>query len=239
MAYDITSLPTMKRYWLLRNSNIPTRFIGEEPQDIIDDTGTFPETIEDWLEGVLSGDIIKNVGGLGITGKGLLFDGEPGLGKTTHAVTALMEFVRRLPNDRDKACEILDISSDDFGMNCRPVYYLTFPEFLTRKKALIDADPETKKKLYSEMEGFHGRSDDDRMNVRVLVLDDLGKEYGTNYVNTSFDEVLRARYDKALPTIITTNVPLQAWADKYGAAMGSFAHEAFSLVRIIGKDLRK
>jgi DNA replication protein DnaC len=124
-------------------------------------------------------------------------------------------------------------------MSARPVYYMTFPEFLSRKKAMFDADPDTKKDLFLEMEGFHGRAKEDWMNVRVLVLDDLGKEYGSKYDDTSFDEILRARYDKALPTIITTNVSRDKWASQYGEAMGSFAHEAFTRVRIIGEDRRK
>ena len=36
----------------------------------------------------------------------------------------------------------------------------------------------------------------------------LGKEYGSKYDDSSFDEILRLRYDKSLPTIVTTNVAL-------------------------------
>jgi DNA replication protein DnaC len=150
-----------------------------------------------------------------------------------------MEVIRRLPENEDLAREILGMSATDYGMQSRPVYYMTFPEFLSRKKALIDADPDTKKELYREMEGFHGRAKEDHLNVRILVLDDLGKEYGSKYDDTSFDEILRSRYDKALPTIITTNVSREKWAGQYGEAMGSFAFEAFTRVRIIGEDLRK
>jgi DNA replication protein DnaC len=239
MSYDITELNSMKRHWLLRGSNIPRRFLGYEPADIEERTGSFPVEIEEWIEDVLAGDVIKQIGKLGTTGVGLLFDGGPGLGKTTHAVTTLMEIVRRLPETDEAARDILGLSADNFGMAARPVYYMTFPEFLSRKKALIDADPETKKELYREMEGFHGRAKEDHLNVRILVLDDLGKEYGSKYDDTSFDEVLRARYDKALPTIITTNVNREKWAGQYGEAMGSFAFEAFHRVRIQGQDLRK
>jgi len=240
--YDIARLPSLKRYWLFRNSNIPRRFLGLEPADIEKKMGSFPSQINDWLEEVMDGQVIKKIGGLGTTGVGLLFDGAPGLGKTTHAVTSAMELVKRLPDGDAEMAKILGYSTDDFGRyahNLRPIYYMTFPEFLSRKKALIDADPETKRDLYLEMEGFHGRAKDDSLNVRILVLDDLGKEYGSKYDDTSFDEVLRSRYDKALPTIITTNVRRENWAKQYGEAMGSFAFEAFHRVAILGKDLRK
>jgi DNA replication protein DnaC len=201
--------------------------------------GEFSPQIESWLKTALNGDVIKQIGGLGTTGVGILLDGGPGKGKTTHAVTTLMEFVRRLPEKDTAARDVLAMSPEVYGMNARPVYYLTFPEFLSRKKAIFEADADTKRGMFEEMEGLHGRADDDRLNVRLLVLDDLGKEYGSKYDDTSFDEILRARYDKALPTIITTNVPLENWGKKYGEAMGSFGHEAFRLVRIMGEDLRK
>jgi DNA replication protein DnaC len=213
--------------------------MGFGAEDIAERMGEFSPQIEAWLKLALKGDVIKQVGGINKTGVGLLFDGGPGLGKTTHAVTTLMEFIRRLPEAETDARDVLGMPGEVYGMNARPVYYLTFPEFLSRKKAMFDADPETKRQMFMEMEGFHGRADDDRLNARVLVLDDLGKEYGSSYDNTSFDEILRARYDKALPTIVTTNVPLENWGKKYGEAMGSFAHEAFRLVRIKGEDLRK
>lgn len=239
MTYDIGKLIPIKRHWIARSSNIPMRFFGTDQDYVIEKNGYFPDEITDWLDLVNEGSIIKSMGGLGTTGVGLLFDGDPGLGKTTHAVVSLMELVRRLPDDEAQMRKILKYNGDDFSMNSRPIYFMTFPEFLTRKKALMDADPDTKKLLYQEMEGFHGRSMDDRLNVRVLVLDDLGKEYGTDYTNTSFDEVLRSRYDRGLPTIVTTNVEREKWKKDYGAAMASFAFEAFTRVRILGEDNRK
>lgn len=239
MTYDISQIEPIKRHWLLRSANIPRRFIGMEPSDIVSTTGEFPEEIDIWLEQVIEGKVIKQIGGLGMTGVGLLFDGGPGLGKTTHAVVTLMELIRNLPDNEEAARGILAMTPETFGMQSRPIYYMTFPEFLSRKKAIMDAEGDLRKELYREMEGFHGRSKEDWLNVRVLVLDDLGKEYGSTYNDSSFDEILRSRYDKALPTIITTNVKREDWTAQYGAAMGSFAHEAFTRVRLDGQDLRK
>lgn len=236
--YKIEDLLPVKRHWLLRNSNIPRRFLGLEPSDISARTGVFPEEVEQWITDVLDGSIVKQVGGLGLTGVGLLFDGGPGIGKTTHAVTAAMEVVRRLPDDDESAQRILGMSSTDYGLKSRPIYYMTYPEFLSRKKATFDADADDKKEMVYELDGLHGRSKLDFLNVRILVIDDLGKEYGSKYDDVSFDEILRARYDKALPTIVTTNVMLENWEAQYREAMASFAHEAFVRVPIIGSDLR-
>ena len=240
MSYDVFSMDSVKTQWLVRNSNIPRRFLGIDKDDLKQHAGSFPHEIDTWLENVLGKKVIKQIGGLGLTGTGLLLDGAPGLGKTTHAVVTAVEFIRSLPNDSKESAAILGFREQDYGLNCRPVYYMTYPEFLSRKKAMFDADPETKREMFLEMEGFHGRAKEDHMNVRVLVLDDLGKEYkGSGFNDASFDEILRSRYDRALPTIVTTNVMLEDWGKQYGEAMGSFAHEAFDRVKITGEDRRK
>ena len=236
--YDINELSSLKRHWLTRTSNIPRRFFGLEPQDIIDRAGYFPNEVATWIDDAVQGHVIKQIGNIGINGVGLLFDGGPGIGKTTHAVVAAMEFLRRLPDDDAEACKVLGANQKDYGLAFKPIYYMTYPEFLSRKKSTFDAMPDDKREATYELDGFHGRSKFDWLNVRVLVIDDLGKEYGSDYNDSSFDEILRLRYDKALPTIVTTNVRLENWEAVYKEAMASFANEAFVRVPIIGEDLR-
>jgi len=236
--YDVNQLSALKKHWLLRTSNIPRRFLGLELADIEERSGEVPPQYDQWVDDVANGLVIKQIGNIGTNGVGMLFDGGPGIGKTTHAVVAAMEVVRRLPDDDDEARKILGMNASDYGLNARPIYYMTYPEFLSKKKSTFDADPEDKKQMVYELDGLHGRSKFDFLNVRILVIDDLGKEYGSKYDDTSFDEILRSRYDRALPTIVTTNVMLENWEAKYGEAMGSFAHEAFVRVPIHGSDLR-
>ena len=77
----------------------------------------FNRLIDDWIDDVIDGNVIKQIGGLGITGVGLLFDGGPGIGKTTHAVLTAMELVRRMPQEEDEARKILRMNSSDFAIN--------------------------------------------------------------------------------------------------------------------------
>jgi DNA replication protein DnaC len=239
MTYSFKTLHPIQQNWLFLHSNIPHRFMGLGYEDIVEDMGSFPEQIDSWIESVIAGDVIKSIGKLGKTGVGLLFAGAPGLGKTTHAVVAAMELIRRLPQDENQMRMIFQTAPDTSLSLLRPIYYLTYPEFLARKKGSWDGDADTKARAQLEIDGLHGRAKADEYNARVLILDDLGKEYGSSFDDASFDEVLRSRYDKGLPTIITTNKYREDWADQYGAAMGSFAFEAFHGVDIIGKDLRK
>lgn len=236
MSYDINTLSPMKKFWLLKNSNIPRRFLGFGPEDTEEKSGPFPEVINAWIDDVVDGKIIKGIGNIGTTGVGLLFDGSPGIGKTTHAVVAAMEVVRRIPEEH--LARVFQLKDSDMGLTARPIYYMTYPEFLSRKKSTFDADPADRREMTYELDGLHGRSKFDWLNVRILIIDDLGKEYGSKYDDTSFDEILRIRYDKGLPTIVTTNVLLEQWSDKYGEAMGSFANEAFVKVNMIGDDKR-
>ena len=109
--YDINSLTSLKKHWLLRTSNIPRRFLGLEPEDVSKRAGSFPEEVATWIDDATNGRIIKGIGNLGINGVGLLFDGGPGIGKTTHAVVAAMEFIRQLPDDDAEAAKVLGMSN--------------------------------------------------------------------------------------------------------------------------------
>ena len=143
------------------------RFLGLEPSDITDRTGLFPSEVSTWIDDVLEDHVIKQVGKIGTNGVGLLFDGTPGLGKTTHAVVAAMEVVRRLPDDEVKAASIFGIDQKNFGLGFKPIYYMTYPEFLSRKKSTFDADAEDKREMNYELDGFHGRSKFDWLNVQI------------------------------------------------------------------------
>jgi hypothetical protein len=234
----MSEIDLLKRAWI-KNSNMPIRYEGWNKAKIVQDTGKFPEQIEDWLDQALAGEIIQNAGGLGSCGVGMMFDGGPGEGKTTHAAVAALEFIHRLPDDEEAIKALFHVSNKDFGRQFKAIHFLTFPEFLAIKKQAFDAEPDERRELNRVMEGFHGRAKEDWLNVRLLVIDDLGKESNTAYNDASFDELLRSRYDKGLPTIVTTNVMRENWALQYSEAMGSFAFEAFHRVRIQNKDLRK
>ena len=220
-------------------SNIPRRFFGRDLSDIAKDTGApvAPE-VELWLSDVLEGKVIMEIGGLGTTGVGLLFDGKPGLGKTTYATTIGLELLYRLPADPEVGASILKVKPVEYGKRLRPVYYTTMTELLNLKKSAMDYNRPDQEAHTALVEEIYGRADDSSRNVRVLLLDDVGKEYGSKYDEFAFDELIRGRYDRGLPTILTTNKPRETWGAVYSESMGSFGREAFRRIELVGGDLR-
>lgn len=223
------------RIWAQNNSNIPMRFWGRKPSDLTAN-GKYPGVVEQWVWDVQLGEVIK-AAGFASAGRGLMLYGAPGLGKTTTAVVAALEVLRGVP--ADKRHEVFGYASTTSLLRARPIYYLTMTEYLRQRKASFGASADDLAEMNDVLDGYLGVSKDDALNVRVLILDDINKQYGSEYDGFSFDEILRTRYDRALPTILTTNVTENMWAAKYGTIMESFFNEAFIPVQVEGVDLRK
>lgn len=84
---------------------------------------------------------------------------------------------------------------------------------------------------------FHRRI----LNARVLVLDDVGKEWkGKNLELTeaTFDTVIRHRVNCGLPTIVTTNLSVDELGRGYGGSVLSLLSEVCTEIRMTGESFR-
>ena len=223
MSYDLKDLaPSVRAY--INRASLPMKSIGLELSDLDPYEGSVIEGVQKWISLVNSGKVIKAQGEQ-TCGMGLLLVGNPGHGKTTLASTALQELLRGIPRDVIGTPERFPI---------RPGYFTDYPRFLRLQKRQWDPDAdETEASL---VEGLYGDAPD-HLNVKILVLDDLGKEYRTasGWAENTFDALLRARFNAGLPTIITTNYSLDKWDDMYGESMGSFGHEAFVPINVVSE----
>ena len=77
------------------------------------------------------------------------------------------------------------------------VYFATTPDLLSDLKATFDGGPET----------FSTRFERIR-NVELLVLDDFGTEQSTAWNSEKIFQLVNHRYQRSMPTVITTNIPL-------------------------------
>lgn len=225
---DTASLPVRRRTWI-KTANIPRARLGWEFSDCKDVTPEDIDRTKVWLEQVRKGNVIR-ADGKKSCGKGLLITGEPGNGKTTLALVVLQEMIRSFSLEAFSATMTL----------VRPCYFLTFNDVLDLKgRTMGDPTPEDELLL----SGILGEAKDDAYNIRVLVVDDIGKEHmsASGWQKNMLHHLLRTRFNNGLPTIVTTNIKLDAWDTLYGVATESFAMEAFAhfILKSTRGDLRR
>jgi len=217
------TLDEKQRAKFLRRAAVPVRF-GDTTLDTLTITPGVMISCKRLIERMQTG--------AAPIGKGILFHGAPGRGKSTIAVATLRTALMTLPR------EVLGKEPESDTM--RPGYYSTYTELVAEHKTSWgkSEDADASEDLLRSLYGRHNRG---WWNTRLLVLDDVGKEHngGSGFTVNTLHDLLRSRYDKAFPTIITTNLTPAQFDPVYGGAMASFIHEAFDIVEVTGKDRRR
>lgn len=72
----------------------------------------------------------------------------------------------------------------------------------------------------------------------LLVVDDLGAEMGTRYIQAEVYDLINARLNAALPTIINTNLTPEEISARYTDRVLSRLVGAYTVVTFRGKDIR-
>lgn len=228
--YDLEQLPVRRKTWV-RVSNLPQARIGWELGDCTDVPQPDLEKVSKWLSGLYRG-IVVGATGKDTCGVGLLLYGLPGRGKTALAATILQELMR------NASPEALKIKPNKTIV--RPCYFISFSALLELKGNIMGE--EASEQDLTIYDGIFGTHVDDAYNVRVLVLDDVGREHASlsGWQKSVLHHLLRTRYNNGLPTIVTTNVLKTEWEALYGSATASFVDEAFvPLMMDYKADLRR
>lgn len=149
----------------------------------------------------------------------VLMQGRPGLGKTMLACAALNECQGPFSfKGRATPLQRKVLRQERF-----PVYFIQLAELIElhirffRLHDLVTKagrDPSD----YYELERF---LEDLERRVRVLVIDDVGKEHRTasGFAEDVFDLLVRHRMNSGLATVMTSNLPLYRWDDQYTPSM--------------------
>lgn len=148
-------------------------------------------------------------------GRGLWIWGRPGRGKTTAACVA--------------ANHVSDLGWSTKFVTVADLYDLSlWPMSMQDDKERSDA--EFAFDCYDA--GWEG--------WRCVVLDDLGKEHKTisRWVEDVLDSLVRNRFNRAAPTIITTNLSPEQIGTTYNASMQDFINEAYYVVQMTGDSHR-
>jgi DNA replication protein DnaC len=228
---NINELPKRRSSWI-RIANVPRARLGWEFSDCKEVVDKDLALCKRWIKHVKEGNVIR-ADGRPACGKGLLLVGEPGHGKTTLSLAILQEIMRTFTSE--------DFVVDEGKTIVKPCYFATFNDLIELKGAEIGGSSTDEQERL--LLGILGECADDAYNVRVLVIDDVGKEHtsASGWQSSLLHHILRTRFNNGLPTIVTTNIPVKAWEGIYGSATGSFIHEAFATIELqsIRGDLRK
>lgn len=159
-------------------------------------------------------------------GRGLTLAGQPGRGKTM-----LANLVLNAAYEQGYSNDAIDMST----------FVSLFQQKFELNSVIHGMGSDMAPEIYTHWMGLNDRLLDLRKVIQFALFDDVGREYnsGTGWSNTQFDWYVRYRYNHALPTIITTNVPIPAWAERYSPSMESFLHESTTVLRFGGADYRK
>lgn len=229
--FKSSELKARRSSWI-KLAHLPQHLVGWELSDCKAVSDGDMKDVKTWIKRLKNKEVIRAQGS-SLCGKGLMFYGTPGQGKTTLALAVIQEIIRTFN------LEELDVREGNTLV--RPCFFTTFNEILNIKGALIsNSATDDQEVIYN---GILGVCEQDSFNIRVLVIDDIGKEHASlsGWQKNLLHEVLRTRFNNGLPTIVTTNIKLEDWAALYGDATESFANEAFIYTPIFSDkgDLRK
>lgn len=166
-------------------------------------------------------------------GKGLLFVGKPGVGKTM------------------LACIVLNAAAAA-GYRTQYLTLASYQRALMRSMEIgrdvdriIKAGAQRNEDEIQELMEEKLARDHHLLSVRstidFVVIDDVGKEHGTatRFIEDEFDYLVRTRGDCGLVTIMTSNLLPDQWAVSYSDSMRSYIHQICHVMEVKGQDARR
>lgn len=139
----------------------------------------------------------------------LLFTGAPGLGKTFLS-----------------ACIARDVSARGFSVVYDTAGHV-FQQFESGKfgrENPFEEDPDREVNRY--------------LNCDLLIMDDVGTEMLTSFVQSAFYRIVNDRLVNRRKTVLSTNLPMTELERRYGMAAASRIRGEYQMLRFFGEDIR-
>ena len=73
----------------------------------------------------------------------------------------------------------------------------------------------------------------------LLLIDDLGAEFSTQFTNAALYNIINTRINQSLPTIISTNLTFEELEDKYTRRISSRLIGDYTQLKFFGSDVRQ
>lgn len=151
----------------------------------------------------------------------LLLAGAPGMAKTMLSCAVLNEYQGRVSCPQLTGEALVTYRQSRF-----PVYFVQLAEWisLTQRSFTLHSQVMSGYTDPAEYLTLDSLLQDIQYKVRMLVVDDVGKEHHTssNFSQDAFDLLVRTRFNNGLITIFTSNLQLRDWSLQYSESMRSF-----------------
>ena len=100
-------------------------------------------------------------------------------------------------------------------------------------------DMMAKDRFNKDEEDYEEGSTQSILECDLLIIDDLGTEMLTSFVQSAFYQLVNGRLMKGKKTIINTNLKLEELGQRYGAQVLSRIEGEYQRLPFIGEDIRK
>ena len=119
---------------------------------------------------------------------------------------------------------------------------LSIVKELTKKSVNVVYGPAQTLFAAAEKEHFSYSGDNEKtaeiLDAELLVIDDLGTEFMTNYVQSLFYDIVNSRLLRGLPTIINTNLSFEELEARYTPRITSRLIGEYNVKSFAGSDIR-
>lgn len=158
----------------------------------------------------------------------LLLEGAPNRAKTMLAAGLLNEYHKPLTSS------VTGSALTQLRQEKLPIYFIQLAEFIDLHLRTFRLHDQVMKSLvqpdeYLEIDQL---LQDLKVRVKVLVIDDVGKEHhtATGFAEDAFDLLVRTRHNNGLTTIYTSNLKVQQWGSTYSDSMASIIKRSSTIV---------